>query len=147
KRSLGETLHKLWVGTALRCPNCEQGRMFDGLMRMRRHCDVCDVRFERQSGESVGGMYLNLGLAELTAIPGFFIVKALFEPPFLPHLLFWLAYTLVFCLLFYRHARGMWVSISYLSGGVQTDSDYLRDNPMQSLKPASNAETEPHQSA
>jgi len=124
KRSLGETLHKLRVGLALRCPNCEQGRMFDGLFGMRRECDVCGVRFERHDGESVGGMYLNLGIAELIAIPGYFIVNALFHPPFLPHLIFWFVFTLVFCALFYRHARGLWVGISYLTGSVQRDADY-----------------------
>ncbi len=105
--------------------------MFDGLLNMRKTCDVCGVRFERQAGESVGGMYLNLGLAELSAIPGFFIVDALFDPPFIPHLLFWLAYTLVFCLLFYRHARGLWVSIAYLTGGLQTDDDYQKARDRQ----------------
>lgn len=125
--SLSQVVHKLWVGTALRCPNCEQGRMFTGLLAMNKQCSVCGVRFERQSGESVGGMYINLGLAELTAIPGFFLIDALFHPPFVPHLLFWLVYTLVFCLLFYRHARGMWVSISYLTGSVKTDEAHEQE--------------------
>lgn len=129
RRTRGEALHKLAVGLALRCPNCEQGRMFDGLFKMRRECDVCGVRFERRSGESIGGMYVNLGLAEMIAIPGFFLVHALFEPPFLPHLLFWFAFTVVFCTLFYSRARGLWVAISYLTGGVQTDSEYAVSKP------------------
>lgn len=103
--------------------------MFDGLMSMRKQCDVCGVRFERRDGESVGGMYLNLGLAELTAIPGFFIVDALWHPPFVPHILFWFVYTLIFCLFFYRHARGMWVAISHLTGGVQTDAEFDQARP------------------
>ena len=126
KRSSGEALHKLRVGLALRCPNCERGHMFDGLFSMRRECDVCGVRFERRDGESVGGMYFNLGLAELIAIPGYFIVNALVHPPFVPHLIFWFVFTLVFCALFYRHARGLWVGISYLTGSVQRDADYER---------------------
>lgn len=135
KRSRGEMLHKLGVGLALRCPHCEQGRMFDGLFGMRRHCDVCGVRFERRDGESVGGMYLNLGLAELIAIPGYFIVNALFAPPFLPHLLFWFLFTVVFCALFYRHARGIWVAVTYLTGGVQTDADYEVSKPATVTSP------------
>lgn len=135
KRSLGETLHKLWVGLALRCPNCEKGRMFDGLFSMHRECDVCGVRFERREGESVGGMYFNLGLAELIAIPGYFIVNALFQPPFIPHLLFWFVFTVVFCALFYRHARGLWVSISYLTGSVQRDIDYENSRAAQVTSP------------
>lgn len=121
---LSTIMHKSLVGLALRCPNCEQGEMFEGLMKMRKECPVCGVRFERQSGESVGGMYFNLGIAELITIPGFLIIEALFHPPFVPHLLFWLAFTVLFCLFFYRHARGLWVAISHLTGGVQTDVEY-----------------------
>jgi uncharacterized protein (DUF983 family) len=126
---LGYIVHKLWVGLRLRCPNCEQGIMFDGLLKMRPTCTNCGVRYERRSGESVGGMYFNLGLAELTAIPGFFIAEALFHPPFVPHLIFWTLYTILFCLLFYRHARGMWVAISYLTGSVERDADYEQAHP------------------
>lgn len=139
--SRGDTLHKLWVGLTLRCPNCEQGRMFDGLFKMRPECDVCGVRFERRSGESVGGMYFNLGIAELIAIPGYFIVNALFHPPFIPHLLFWFVFTVVFCALFYRHARGLWVSISYLTGGVQTDRDYEVSKPATVTSPFGDEKT------
>lgn len=118
--------HKLWVGLRLRCPNCEQGEMFTSLMNIRRECPVCGVRFERQSGESVGGMYFNLGIASMTSLGGFFIADALFHPPLWPHIVFWTVYILLFCLLFYRHSRGLWVAISYVTGGVQRDEDYQR---------------------
>jgi uncharacterized protein (DUF983 family) len=124
KWNTAQILHKSWVGLSLRCPNCEQGKMFDGLLHMLKECPVCGVRFERQSGESVGGMYFNLGIAELITIPGFLLIDTLFHPPFIPHVLFWLAFTVLFCLFFYRHARGLWVAISHLTGGVQTDSNY-----------------------
>src|SRR5689334_5744867 len=109
QHSLSQIVHKAYVGLTLRCPNCEQGQMFDGLLHMRKECPVCNVRFERQSGESVGGMYFNLGIAELITIPGFLLIDTLFHPPFVPHALFWLVFTILFCLFFYRHARGMWV--------------------------------------
>jgi len=120
-------LHKLLVGLFLRCPNCEQGRMFSGLFTIRDTCPVCGARFERQQGESIGGTPINLSFAELLSIGGFFISEALFHPPLAFQLVFWVSFNVLFVVFFYRHARGMWVSIAYLSGGVYADPDYESD--------------------
>jgi uncharacterized protein (DUF983 family) len=120
-------MHVLWVGFRLRCPNCEQGKMFRGLLHMERVCPYCGVRYERQSGESVGGMYINLGVAELLSVGGYFLADALYDPPFVPHLIFWVTFNIVFCLVFYRHSRGMWVAITHLTGGLKRDEDYERE--------------------
>jgi uncharacterized protein (DUF983 family) len=116
-------LHVLWVGLTLRCPACERGRTLSGLFSVNKTCSNCGVRFEREDGESVGGMYINLGLAEMTTLGGFFFVHALFQPPIIPHMLFWVAYNIAFCTLFYRHARSLWMAVSYLTGGVYRDGD------------------------
>jgi uncharacterized protein (DUF983 family) len=117
-------LHKLWIGLTLRCPSCEQGLTFRGLFAVNKTCSNCGVRFEREDGESVGGMYFNLGLAEMTTMGGFFLVHALFQPPMLPHILFWVVYNIVFVTLFYRHARSLWMAVSYLTGGVYQDTNH-----------------------
>jgi uncharacterized protein (DUF983 family) len=123
-------IHKLLVGLFLRCPNCEQGRMFTGLFSIRETCPVCSVRFERLQGESVGGTLVNLVFAELLSVGGFIISEALFHPPLAFQLIFWVAFNILFVVFFYRHARGMWVSIAYLSGGVYPDkvSDGKRED-------------------
>jgi uncharacterized protein (DUF983 family) len=95
--------------------------MFTGLFNMEKTCPHCDVRYERLSGESIGGMFLNLGLAEVISVFGFFAIQLAFNPPMLPHMLFWVAFNILFVLLFYRHARGLWVAINYLSSGVYAD--------------------------
>lgn len=37
-----------------RCPDCGVGRMFQGFLRIHEVCDVCQVRFERDSGSFLG---------------------------------------------------------------------------------------------
>lgn len=120
------TLHKLLVGFSLRCPNCERGLMFPGrfnFFRMEKTCPNCGVRFERSDGEALGGMMINLGLAEVLAIAGFFITEAAFRPPLLTQILVWGGFNVVFCVVFYRHARALWVSVAYLTGGVYSDKN------------------------
>lgn len=120
--------HKLWVGMLLRCPNCEQGRMFRGLFKMDEKCPHCGARYERLSGESIGGTMLNLSLAETLSMGGYIVTQALFSPPLAFQLTFWVSFNIIFILLFYRHARGMWVSVAYLSGSVYPDSDIKLDS-------------------
>ncbi len=137
-------LGKLLLGLRLRCPNCGQGRMFTGLFSMEETCPYCHVRYERRSGESIGGMFINLGLAEMLSIAGFFISQALFDPPLIFQMVFWVAFNILFVLLFYRHSRALWVAVSYLTNGVYPDPEYpavpvgkptpIQDDPDEPLR-------------
>lgn len=120
-------LRKLGVGLRLRCPVCEQGRMFTGLFRLHPTCPYCLSRYERGSGDAIGGVYINVALAEITALMGFFTVHTLFSPPIYAQLFIWVPYILVFVLLFYRHARGLWIGVLFLTGAVYPDPDYTRE--------------------
>lgn len=119
------TIRKLMVGFMLRCPNCEHGAMFTGLFNMNPVCPHCGVRFERLSGESVGGMFINLGLAEVLSLGGFFISQLLLKPPILAQVIFWVSFNILFVVFFYRHSRAMWVAIAYLANGLYTDEEYV----------------------
>jgi uncharacterized protein (DUF983 family) len=120
---------KLWLALNVRCPNCEQGAMFDGLFRMNPTCPVCEVRFERRDGESLGGMMFTLGLSEILSLGGYFLTQALFAPPIAAQLAFWAAFTVFFCTLFYRNGRGLWIGVVYLTGGVYKDDEQPDQKP------------------
>lgn len=119
--TLSQAVHKLWVGAKLRCPNCEQGKLFSSFLNMNRVCDHCGVRFERQDGESIGGMIFNFAIVVPLAFAGFFITEAAFHPPLIVQMVGWSLFCLVLIVLLYRSMRGLWVATSYLTGGVQRD--------------------------
>jgi uncharacterized protein (DUF983 family) len=118
-----EQIHKLRIGAAQRCPNCERGSLFSGILRLHPTCPVCGVRFERSSGESLGGMMLNLVAAELLTFGGFFGSYFLLGRPadMTPLIVFWLVFDIVFVLGFYRPARGLWIAVTYLTSGLHVD--------------------------
>lgn len=116
-----QSIHKLWLGLRLRCPVCEQGHMFSGLFTLNETCPHCGARFERLSGESIGGTLINLCVAELLSVGGFIITELAFDPPLAFQLIFWVLFNIIFIFLFYRHARGIWISMAYLAGGVYSD--------------------------
>lgn len=112
----------LWRGFRLWCPVCGNGRIFDGLLRMKALCPACGVRFEREEGQFTGAVYINLIFTEL----GFgvlFLYLAFFTT-----LAFWqqiaicVAWALLFPLLFHRHAKGFFAGVVHLSRGLTPDS-------------------------
>lgn len=104
--------------------------MFNGLFKMDATCSHCGARFERLSGESIGGTLINLCVAEVLSVGGFIITELAFRPSLAFQLTFWTLFNIIFIVLFYRHARGLWVSMAYLAGGVYSD-----DAPNSTRKP------------
>lgn len=45
-----------------RCPNCLQGKVFDGWLHMRDHCPICGHQFVREQGYFMGAMYVSYGM-------------------------------------------------------------------------------------
>ena len=112
---------KITMGLFLRCPNCEKGKMSNGLFSIQEKCPVCGVRFERKEGEAIGGAMLNLSIVEVVTATGIILTIVLFHVPITLELAFWIPFNIIFVFLFYRHARAIWVSINYLTGGVYPD--------------------------
>ena len=52
----------------LRCPLCGQGKLFDGLLKMRASCSHCGLKFEREPGFFLGSIYFNYGLTALVVV-------------------------------------------------------------------------------
>ncbi len=112
----------LWNGFWLRCPNCKEGDMANGWLYLHETCSVCGVRFERKSGESAGASVIWVSVLPILAMILFFIIE--FSAPNTSR---WisggipLAFVLIAGVLFYRNVRGLWVAITYLTGGVYAD--------------------------
>jgi hypothetical protein len=94
--------------------------MFRSLFTMNVRCPICAVIFERDAGEVTGGMAINAVVTSLLAVGG---ASAAFftDVPLLPLLAGLVLATILFPLWFYRHARGMWVGVLYLTGSIYED--------------------------
>ena len=115
---------KLLLGFFLRCPNCEKGHISDGLFSIRPSCNVCHVVYERQSGESVGASAIwMMGLPILPLIL-FFVLFAINSEWGLPILLgIPVLVTIIIGALGYRHMRGLWIGVTYLTVGLSADDE------------------------
>jgi uncharacterized protein (DUF983 family) len=114
-------LKKLLLGALLRCPNCGRGHIMRGWFTVNPTCPVCSVRFERQPGEGTGAMMIVMSMMPLPAIILFMVLYSVGTIPLGALLGGLLVGMIVVSLLAYRHARGIWVAIIDLSGGLKRD--------------------------
>lgn len=113
---------KLLLGVRLRCPNCQQPTISDGFFQVNRVCSSCGVQFERKSGEGAGASIIWISVLPILALILFFIMYALNPDLSLAILLgVPLAFVIILGLVGYRHVKGLWIAIAYLTGGVYAD--------------------------
>ena len=117
---MGRIVRVLVQSLLLTCPACQHGRMFRSRFRMNVRCPVCHVVFERDGVEITGGLSINVTLTMCIALFGAAAAFAT-DVPLVPLLLVLTAVTVAFPLWFYRHARGLWIGIIYLTGSMFED--------------------------
>jgi len=66
-----------------KCPKCGEGHVFEKkrffeFPVMKKNCEVCDYRFDREPGYFLGAMYLSYGLAVLQGLITFLLFYFLF---------------------------------------------------------------------
>jgi hypothetical protein len=88
---------------------------------MNVRCPVCGVIFERDAGEVTGGMAINTTITSMLIILVAGYLALFTNIPSLVLIALLTILTVVFALWFYRHARGLWTSILYLTGSMFED--------------------------
>ena len=117
-------MNKLGLGLRLRCPHCGDGHTSNGIFRTREVCEVCNVRFERKSGESAGASIVWVGILPIISMIFYFTLYATNKDLSLEaQLVITLGFTVIVGFIGYRHARGVWIAIVELSDGLKTDAE------------------------
>ncbi len=93
----------------LRCPQCGQGPLFAGWLRMHPRCEHCGLAFQREPGFFLGAIYFNYGLTALIITASFFGLYL--GAGIQPNVLLWplTAFCVLFPLWFFRYARALWL--------------------------------------
>jgi len=119
---LGRTLR-------LRCPQCGEGKLFDGWFSMPRQCAVCGLKFEREPGYFLGSIYFNYGVTALIVTVTALSLMMLTEVSERTLLLSLGAFCVLFPAWFFRYARGLWMAWDHFA------------DPPQKAPPGSNSTT------
>lgn len=105
------TVLRAWL---LRCPRCGQGKLFSGLFRMRSACESCQLSFEREPGFYLGAIYFNYGLTSIIATMGFMVLRFGWRMDAQQALAITVAFAVLFPILYFRHARSLWLGFDQL---------------------------------
>jgi uncharacterized protein (DUF983 family) len=97
-----------------RCPQCLQGRVFSGIIKMRDRCTICGHQFTREPGYFTGAMYLSYGmsLVVFSVLTG---VALLLLPSHSPGWALAVAVPLFLALvpILFRYSRVIWMHLFY----------------------------------
>ncbi len=97
-------------GIRLRCPLCGQGRLFRGLIQMRKNCEECGFHFVRAPGYFLGSTYINYGVTTLLTTWTYIVLRfglQVSKSVLIPVLA---TFCVIFPVVFFRYARSLWLS-------------------------------------
>lgn len=93
----------------LRCPYCGQGKLFAGWLKMLDRCPNCGLKYEREPGFFLGSIYINYGLTALLVSVAYPVLSFNEIVPKAPLLFAAFVFVVLFPILFFRHARALWL--------------------------------------
>lgn len=96
--------------------------MFIGWFQMRGSCPACGLRYGREPGYFLGSIYINYGVTALITTFGFVWLRFGLDVEGRPLLIGFSAFCLLFPVVFFRHARALWLVLDCV-----LDSSTLED--------------------
>lgn len=95
-----------------RCPRCGQGKLFEGLLTLRKACPVCGLDFGRSDTGDAGAVIVIMVLGAI--VIGLAIwVEFRFNPPLWVHAVLWPVVTLPLAVLLTRPMKAALVAAQF----------------------------------
>lgn len=102
----------LAAGLMGRCPNCGEGALFDGYLKVAARCEACG--FDLKSADSGDGpaVFVILIAGFVVSFAALFVEVAV-RPPIWVHMIIWLPLTLVLSLGLVRPLKGLMLASQF----------------------------------
>jgi uncharacterized protein (DUF983 family) len=112
----------LLAGLAGRCPNCGEGPLFEGFLKVSARCEACG--FDLAAADSGDGpaVFVILVGGFLVAFAAL-ITEIKFHPPIWVHLVIWLPATLAVCLALLRPFKGAMLAAQFMNKASEARRD------------------------
>jgi uncharacterized protein (DUF983 family) len=106
-------------GLAGRCPNCGEGRLFEGFLKVSPRCEACGFDLAKADSGDGPAVFVILIAGCLVAFAALFTEFAV-HPPVWVHLLLWLPATLVLCLALLRPMKGLMLASQFKNNASES---------------------------
>ena len=106
-----------------RCPHCLKGEVFSGLIKMNTHCDVCNLKFEREQGYFLMGIFFGYILSFCVVAITLVFLLIFFEPTPLIYMGGASLPLIILSPLIFRYGRLIWLHVDELIDPRLSDED------------------------
>ena len=112
----------LLSGLAGRCPNCGEGHLFQGFLKVAPRCEACGfdlAKADSGDGPAVFVILIGVFIVAFSAL----ITEIKFRPPIWVHLVIWLPMTVVVCLALLRPFKGALLAAQFMNKASEAGRD------------------------
>ncbi|MFZ5825059.1 MAG: DUF983 domain-containing protein [Bacillota bacterium] len=106
----------LWDGWRNRCPECRKGRIWKQEGTINDRCSNCGLQFEPDKADWGGFTYAYAVEGILIGV-GIVLVELFFDLAFITHVYLWVAFIVIWHILFYRNMKGQWIALRTVLSG------------------------------
>ena len=110
------------AGLACRCPNCGEGPLFDGFLKVADRCEACGFDLKRADSGDGPAVFVILIGGFLVCFAALFTEVA-FHPPIWLHLVLWLPLSAIVCLGLLRPFKGVLIALQFHHRARQAGDD------------------------
>ena len=115
-------VNPLLSGAAGRCPNCGEGHLFEGFLKVSPRCEACGYDLAKADSGDGPAVFVILIGGFLVAFGALFTEFTL-HPPIWVTLIIWLPMTLVVCLALLRPFKGMMLAAQFMNKASEARHD------------------------
>lgn len=102
----------LSAGLRCRCPNCGEGRVFQGFLKFKDRCEACGADLTiADAGD--GPAFFVMFAALIFIAPSAMFFEFAFRPPGWVHVLIWPALTTAFCVALLRPIKALLFALQW----------------------------------
>lgn len=110
------------AGLAGRCPNCGEGHLFEGFLRVAPRCEGCGFDLKKADSGDGPAVFVIMIAGFIVAFAALFTEIA-FRPPMWLHLVLWLPLTVVVCLALLRPLKGLMLAAQFANKASEAGRD------------------------
>ena len=112
----------LLAGVAGRCPNCGEGHLFEGFLKVAPACEACGYDFAKADSGDGPAVFVIL-IAGFVAAFGALFTEFTLHPPIWVHLILWLPGTLILSLALMRPLKGAMLAAQFMNKASEARRD------------------------
>lgn len=109
-------------GLAGRCPNCGDGHLFEGFLRVSPRCEACGFDLAKADSGDGPAVFVILIAGFLIAFAALFVELA-YTPPIWLHLILWLPLTVIVSVALLRPLKGAMLGAQFGHMASEARSD------------------------